>query len=746
MQHTRAQLLAALGLSLVLTAGAILSSARAAESDAKHSGAQITAFSSADIHEPVVTRLRVTRAQAAALRAFVPAGTRAYFAGTPGDSDPDVVAWYDAPSGRLVAAVEIVTGAASPPGDGIRVSAGRSEQDKGAAIFAISTTAAVPALSEPSGPVQLRGPGSPAAHTAAALLAYEGSSNLVTLVSDANSALIDAQSIDVTVLNAAGTKAFAQSLRTSGGTYAQIATTPEGVEAPVTIVNTSDITTTVVTRAVPPLSRAPGADPDVRLVGPAQSVPGAPVRGPAGNWALAFDAVPTPNLDDAAEPLAPGPIVLSDEGLATITVRSSTGLAPSRGAGNIPAASLGNAPTSYNVSGSDSTASVVRIGAAGTVAIGAGALILRDRNGREQSRQFTVVPIRETMLDDGARLTSVTPIRSSGLLAANFPPEAAGGGDSRESSGDTTRPDEKAGGTTTTGDNSWTQPQECMCIAGGTVEITKVRTTGKDTTIEVTADVTVRVNVSTFGNEGTHSVTVAPGTTSAVFRVRGDVDTNKEWFTAVDLDGSTAWQIPGGGKSVTLTATCPPAATPPGTAFTGKLSGKGSWTEGSALDRVFRKEGGAGSATLTVRVDVAGCGGKKLIGKVDLAIYYDSARAAEKNLGNEPYAIGWLTEDVPPSIGADTSDPCKSKRAQLACFLACVGGKSADQIVEAAEATDMRSPEEFKTLIQRCCPDCERKNFYDNALKALMGAGRAMRGPGQQPQTPPQPRTPTGGP
>ncbi len=736
MKCTRVQLFAA--LCLTVSAGALHSTACGADLDARDKKAAPASFDSAAILRPVVSRVRVTREQAAALRSFVPPGTRAYFAGALGDNDPDIVAWYAAGSGRLVAAIEIVTVLASPSVDGIRVSAGPSEQDQGAAIFVISTTKRVPALTDPAGPVHLRGSRGSAGHAAAALLTYAGSSNLVALVSGAGSELVDARSIDVTVLDAAGKKAFAQNLRTSGGTYVQVATTQASVEAPVTIVNASDITTTVVTRAVPPLTRAPGADPDVRMVGPAQSVLGAPVRGPAGTWPMAFDAVPTPNLDDAAEPLAPGPIVLSNDGVATITVRSSTGLTATRGAGNIPASALGNAPKAYAVNGSSSTASSVLIGAAGAAAIGVGTLILRDREGKEHSRQFTVVPIRESMLADGGNLVRVTPIRSDGLLAANFPPGATEGGSNPGESGeaaDGTPQEEKSSGETTTGGKTWTEPKECMCIAGGTVEITNVRTTGTGTEIEITADVSVRVNLSTFGKEGTHSVTVAPGSTSAMFRVRGDVDTKKEWFTAVDLDGSTDWQIPGGGKAVTLTATCPPAANPPGTVLKGKLHGKGSWTEGSALDRVFRKEGGAGSATLTVRVDVVGCGGKKLVGKVDVTIYYDSARAAEKELANAPYSVNWLTEDVPPSIGADTSDPCKSKRAELACFLACVGGKTANQIVEAAEATDMRSPEEFKSLIQRCCPDCERKNFYDNALKALLGAAGALRGP----QAPPAP-------
>lgn len=747
MQLTRVQSVSVMGLCLVMTGGAAESATRVADSGAETRQAAVGAFDSAEIHAPVVSRVRVTTAQSAALHAFVPQGTRAYFIGNPGDAEPDVLAWYGDRSGRLVAAIEITPAGASLQTDGVRVSVGPSANDKGAAIFAISTTQDVPALQDPDGSVRLQGASGTPAHAAAPLLAWAGSSHLVTLVSGAGSSLVDAQSIHVQVLDAAQKPVFSRSLPASGGAHVAVATTQAGADAPVALVNTGDTTVTVVTRALPPLSRAPGNDPDVRLVGPGQTVQGAPVRGPAGSWGLAFDAVPTPNLDDPAEPLAPGPIVLPESGVATIAVRSSAGLTASHGVGNIPAAALGDAPPDFAVSGSGSKASRVAIGAAGAVAIGAGVLILRDREGREQSRPFTVVPVRESILDDGARLTRVTPIRSGGLLAANFPPEPAspvGTEQDKGGSGTGAQPEDKSAGTTTTGDNGWKQPKECLCVARGSVEISNVRTSSKGTGIELTADLSVSVSVFTFGEEGKHEVTVRPGEATAMFRVRGDVETNREWFTAVDLRGSTAWQVPGGGKSVSLVATCPLPDKPPGVSIKGKLVGAGSWTEGSALDRVFRKEGGAGSATITAEVNVEGCGGKKLVANADIPIYYDGGKSAEKETREAQRRVVRLEEYEPPSIGADTSDPCQSKRSQLACFLACVGGKTAGQIEEAAQATDIRNPEDFRKAIQRCCPECERRNSFDAVFKALQRAAGALSAPGPAPPPPPSRPAPEG--
>jgi hypothetical protein len=678
---------------------------------------EVAAFNAASISGPAVSRVWVTREQAAGLRMFVPPGTRAYMVGRLSDTEPDVLAWYNT-AGDLVAAVEVREGPAKGR-RGVHVSAGPSQGDWGPAVLTVSAGGAVPALRQPDGALRVRVPGSPRAHEAQPLLSFEGSTNLVTLVSGADSALVNAPRLEVTAPSASG--AFREVMDTQGCVRVIVAPTREGAEAPVTIVNSGEVTATVLTRAVAPLTRTPGTDPDVRVVPPGASVQAAPVRGPAGNWPLAFDSEWTPDLANPDEPLAPGPVVLADTvGSATVTVRAPSPVTSALGTAGVPVSLLG--PPQGPAARASGSPSVLLLGGAGAAAIATGTAVVRTRDGQESSRTFTVIPVRESMLRDAPRTTMVTPIRTGGLLAANFPPDGpTQDGGTPDTAPQDPDPKPKPGETTTSGGDGWKVPKGCLCFAGGQVLFSNVKAACSGTQIEITATVEATVSVLTIGEEGSHKVTFTPGVGSMSFVVRGDVGTNREWFTRVPLVGSTSWSMPGGGKSVSISATCPPGDAVPSASFTGTISGKGSWTEGSALDRVFRKEGGTGHVTIEISVAIEGCGGKSLTAKADCPVTYAGTGAGA-------VARAWLQVPVQPSIGKDTSDPCQKERAKLACFLACVGGKSADDIVNAAQGADLRNPEQFAALIKQCCPECERANNFKAVMQALLDAAEAMTG------------------
>ncbi len=153
-------------------------------------GEQVRPFNPDEIRSPVLTRVAATPARLAAARVHVPDGTRAFYVRTPGDETPDVLAWYAADTGRLIAAIRLDAASEdTPTRPGVSLTSGAVDGDQAAAIVTIRDADSVPALLRPEGVVSLRPDGGPAGYDAAPLLSIEGSSILHALTPRADTSL-----------------------------------------------------------------------------------------------------------------------------------------------------------------------------------------------------------------------------------------------------------------------------------------------------------------------------------------------------------------------------------------------------------------------------------------------------------------------------------------------------------------------------------------------------------------------------
>ncbi|HET6890555.1 MAG TPA: hypothetical protein VFH31_05585, partial [Pyrinomonadaceae bacterium] len=382
------------------------------------------------IKKPVVGRIEISANRLNSTRVHVPAGTRAYLAGTFGGNKPALLAWYDGETKRLIAAVELHVGKnAVPTEDGVEVNAAAGDGGKAAALVTIKTTKKMPALLEPEGAVMLRTSSDAESYPVAPLLSFEGSSHLLTLSQPLPNEVLQSDKFDVRVQNLTGETIFSQKLVANGNVPSRIhvATTRTGKSSRVEVINSGSEDKLVALK--PETQNVTWSDTNssetrtVEVSAGGTASPGSLVSQIPGVFPLKYSeqTIGHPQNDlSRVGNWAEGPSVVSEDGNTILTGLCDSPVTEARtdtpSSARITPVNATDQPRVQNGRSSSNHRSLFAMGVSGLSGAGTLAVLLTNRKGEKHEEQVSYVPISSVGLADETSVVEIVPTSSTGFL------------------------------------------------------------------------------------------------------------------------------------------------------------------------------------------------------------------------------------------------------------------------------------------------------------------------------------------